>query len=350
MELNEFFKKLNKKKEGMHLSETRKRALKARILYLIKLSEKPKARTASFFFPILRPVPIIAGVLAVALAGGGIAFAAENSLPGDILYTVKINFNENLIAAVKVTQKDKASWQVDKTERRLQEASTLIVLGKADSKNQAEIQNNFEQTSNQAQDSIQSLDNAGNATSAAEVAAKLEAVLKVHQQILSAVQDDEPATSTVMTLQDKLSDKVAKLEIIKTLIQAKIAMNGNEAGVSSDAENGIQKAKNKINSVKKFVENNSDKLSIGAVKDADQDLSEAAAGVEDAQGKLKDNMAGEAFNSANDASEVAQKVQLLLNANINLGIPSGNGASGSTSSTLVEPSTSTPPDSTSTGN
>jgi hypothetical protein len=353
MELNDFIKKLNNSKDKAYLSAERKKAIRGRILYLINLSEKPKVRTASFFFPILRPMPIMAGVLALVLAGGTISFAAEGSLPGDILYPVKIKINENLIAAVKFTPEDKASWEVDKTERRLTEASTLISKGSTNSAAKEEVETSFDNSSNQAQDGIKSLENEGNATTAAEIAAKLEAILKVHQQILNAVKDGQDSTSTV-TLEDKVSDKLAKVEVVKALIQAKIAANTDQKAVSSDAQNGIQKAKDKIYSVRKFVKNNSDKLSIEATKDANRKLSDADLRVKDAQGKLKDGISGEAFNSANDAGEEAQKVQLLMNANISFGISSG-GEGSATMGAVAAPqatstTTSTPPGSNPAGN
>lgn len=347
MELNEFLKKLNNSKESAHLSAERKKAIRGRILYLINLSEKPKVKTASFFFPILRPMPIMAGVLALVLAGGTISFAAEGSLPGEILYPVKININENLIAAVKFTPVDRASWEVDKTERRLSEASALIAKGEIDLEAQTQIEDSFEKTAGIAQDGIQDLEKQGNATTAADVAARLEAVLKAHKQILAVVRDEKP-TTTAASLENKLSDRIVKLEAVKAAIQAKIAMR-SEKGVDSDAKKGIQKAKDRIDSVKKFVENNSEKLSIGDVKGANRKLSAASQGVTDAEDQLKGDLAGEAFNSANDAGEEAHKLEILLQAGLSLGIPTPDDSAGSSpaaAATIIQSSstetTSTP--------
>lgn len=322
MELNDFLKKLNNSIEYAKLSASRKSALKSRILYLVKLKERPRTRSiSSFLFPILRPVPILAGVMILLITGGSVSFAAENSLPGDVLYPVKVNLNENIISALNFTPEAKAAWELAKTSRRLTEAGQLAAQGKEDSAAQAELASNFEDNSTAVQESIRSLKEQGNVKMAAKLASKFEATLKAHQEILDAVTSAQNTTGT-LELQNNLNDKLAETEAVRAVLEAEIvtSVDGNTGAAVSDAKSRIKKAQSKLDSIKRFIGDNSDKLSIGAVRDVNQKLSVASGEIENAQNKLVDGLAGDAFNSADNAAAEAEKIQLLLQAQLNLGI------------------------------
>lgn len=67
------------------------------------------------------PILIVAGVL----AGGTVSFAAEYTVPGDVLYPVKVHMNEAVRGAVATTPKAKAVWDVELVGRRLEEVEKL---------------------------------------------------------------------------------------------------------------------------------------------------------------------------------------------------------------------------------
>jgi len=64
-------------------------------------------------------------ILLVGASGGGVAYAAEDAMPEDVLYSVKLHFNEPLIGAFKRSPEDKAAWEQRRLERRLHEAEHL---------------------------------------------------------------------------------------------------------------------------------------------------------------------------------------------------------------------------------
>jgi hypothetical protein len=73
-------------------------------------------------------------------AGGGVTWAAEYALPGDVLYPVKLHVNESIEGALKVTPQEKAEWQEKKIVRRLQEAEALVAQGKLDDEKRVAIE------------------------------------------------------------------------------------------------------------------------------------------------------------------------------------------------------------------
>ena len=54
------------------------------------------------------PILIILGLL----TGGSVSFAAENTIPGDALFPVKVYINESVRGAVAVSSQAKAEWEL----------------------------------------------------------------------------------------------------------------------------------------------------------------------------------------------------------------------------------------------
>lgn len=77
-------------------------------------------------FSFRRFIAALSAVLAMFGTGGGVlAYAAEDALPGDTLYSVKVAINEPAIAFLHRTPQAKARWAGRKLERRLAEAEKL---------------------------------------------------------------------------------------------------------------------------------------------------------------------------------------------------------------------------------
>lgn len=66
--------------------------------------------------------PVAVGLGALVLFSGGVSYAAEGALPGDSLYKVKVNVNEEVVGFF---HPNKANWEVSRMERRLNELDKL---------------------------------------------------------------------------------------------------------------------------------------------------------------------------------------------------------------------------------
>lgn len=64
-------------------------------------------------------------VVAVVIIGSGTSFAAQGSLPGDFLYPVRVNFNEE-IKAVFLSDIRRPVYEIERLKTRVEEAKTLI--------------------------------------------------------------------------------------------------------------------------------------------------------------------------------------------------------------------------------
>lgn len=70
----------------------------------------------------------------------GTSYAAENALPGDLLYPFKVNVNEPVRGALLTSTEEKAQWESDKFIRRVEEAEALANEGKLDDASLREVE------------------------------------------------------------------------------------------------------------------------------------------------------------------------------------------------------------------
>lgn len=68
-----------------------------------------------------------------------VPFAAEQSVPGDVLYPVKVQFNEEIRSSLALTPYQKVEWETARVERRLAEARLLATEGKLTEAVEAEV-------------------------------------------------------------------------------------------------------------------------------------------------------------------------------------------------------------------
>lgn len=99
-----------------------------------------------FFFPFFRThhfsgAFLIAGL--VASSTFGVSFAAGEALPGDFLYSVKVNVNEEVRSAFLNTKESQIAWERERAERRLIEASKLASEGRLTAENKEKVSKLF---------------------------------------------------------------------------------------------------------------------------------------------------------------------------------------------------------------
>jgi hypothetical protein len=106
-----------------------------------------RANTFSNMWKAYLARPLAFSLLALVLVGvsfDGLAYAAEGTLPGDLLYPVKVNVVEPLQGALISTAPGaQIQWHMTLAERRLTEASALASEGKLGSTTEATLMANF---------------------------------------------------------------------------------------------------------------------------------------------------------------------------------------------------------------
>lgn len=185
-------------KEGREVTLTsrEKRAMISSIL-------KPDGVLSPYFFfhsfIALRQKQIAAFVviIAIVLTSGGTSYAAENALPGDTLYSIKVNVNEEIENFVALTPTAKAKVSVKHTSKRLAEAEQLSKSGKLTAETQAVIETSIKKHTDSIKVSIVALASEENATSSVqEVVSDFKNSIEVHEANLATISSSTVSSST----------------------------------------------------------------------------------------------------------------------------------------------------------
>lgn len=90
------------------------------------LEHEPKTVPSLFFRGVQHGLRIaLSAMFFVVFVGGSVSAIADSALPGDPLYTFKINVNEEVKGAFLKTPEEKVVWQKNRIENRIKEINTL---------------------------------------------------------------------------------------------------------------------------------------------------------------------------------------------------------------------------------
>lgn len=124
-----------------------------------------------------------AALLVIAIGTGGLAYASEDTLPGDALYSVKIGFIEPLESAMLVAPKSRATWSAILAERRLVEAARLEVAGELTEPTRMYLEDQFALHTARTDASVDEVRASGDVVAAFALHSDLEARLSAHENI-----------------------------------------------------------------------------------------------------------------------------------------------------------------------
>lgn len=146
--MKRFTEQFNKKASGIKLRANERRELRDRIVSYMEYHPLPaelrqavdtKAKKVSEFAPTSEPfttfsfdfgmIRNVVGLFAIILVIG-VPVIAERSMPGDVLYPVKVQFNEEVRGTLALSPYAQVEWETERLERRLTEARLLASEGK----------------------------------------------------------------------------------------------------------------------------------------------------------------------------------------------------------------------------
>jgi hypothetical protein len=128
---------------------------------------------------------------------GGTVYAAEHSLPQELLYPLKTDVIEPFalqVATLSGTSRGHAHSIL--VERRLEEAETLIAEGAFEAGSLEILTEKIEKSSDNIQEFISNTVKSGNLDKALETGSRLEAVLEAHEEVLDSVIEEHASSTT----------------------------------------------------------------------------------------------------------------------------------------------------------
>lgn len=167
--MKRFSEQLKKKSETIRLRASEKAELQSRIVAFMEyhplpatVKASPIPKTKSFMEPYRMVVvpkwylQTFAGAFALFLIVG-VPALAENAIPGDMLYPVKVNVTEELRSSLSTNSYEKVVWETTRLERRVSEARLLAQAGKLTPEVEAEVLAAVEIHSQEAKRQIETL-------------------------------------------------------------------------------------------------------------------------------------------------------------------------------------------------
>ncbi|GEM_PF-5098195 len=316
--------------KGVHLKENEKtqtRDLLLRFIHMNPVREGDAMRHRVQRSPInnlniiqflSKPMAIAIMLLIAITTGGGVSLAAEGTVPGDALYSVKVGVNENVRSAFAFSQEAKAEWKVQQVERRLQEAEKLAAEGKLSENAGATLGSKFIKHAESMTSITSSFETSGKAEAAAEIHSNFEATLGAHAAILTALKS-EAGNEGVAQLLNIVEVQAQEAGVAR--VESETELKGQMGGVTKQAAEGkLKAAQNKIAEVKSFLATIPIQPESGAVPSAELRLKAAENIVADGQTKLEAGAYGEALVLFQAAIRVAQFAQTVAQAGLDLNI------------------------------
>jgi hypothetical protein len=154
--------------------------------------------------------PIYAACVLVLCFGVGTSYAAQSALPGQTLYAIKTRVNEPLQGILAMTPTQKAQWNAELTNRRLEEAEELAATDHLTPVATADIETGLE-TAIQNFDSNIALISRSDNVQAATRQSDLEASLNAHETVLATLSTSQKKdTSNITSLVHEHAEKVTQ--------------------------------------------------------------------------------------------------------------------------------------------
>ncbi len=273
-------------------------------------------------------MPII--IALVLVLGGGTTFAANGSLPGDILYPVKIHVNEGVESALAVSSETKAKVNLNQATRRLEEAEKLAFEGRLSASTQADIESKFTKKSVEATGIIDRLRASGSVDAAATLSSDFESSLRAHQRIIANLslkdEGDEKTRAAVGSMLGAVERKLARVTESRADAEVVIATSSNQAGIRIAAQNALSVAEKEIAQVKTAANSSASRINDASKATVEARLGVANALVVDGKAKLDASVYGEAFTAFKDAQRVAHEVNVILKSSGKSTVRSGASA------------------------
>ncbi len=178
--------------------------------------------TDKLFAYLRRPISIVTAViLTLVLFSGGIAYAAEGVLPGNVLYPIKTALIEPIQIALAASPEARASLQMKFAERRINEAAILANENRLGTTTEAALATNFMKNANNAITTI-THERSQSPTAADLLATDFAAQLAAYENVLTLMNKHSHGSGATAHLQVAIQAQITLLANaqIKDTVQA----------------------------------------------------------------------------------------------------------------------------------
>ena len=284
----------------------------------------PLRRSAvlSPYLPYIARTPAL--IVAFFLIMGGTAYAAEQSLPDELLYPVKTGVIEPLIIEAPArTPLAKAQASHKLVVRRLEEAEQLVDQGRMNAKTATVIAEAVKEHTEETHAHIAEATAAGELTAALSIETSLESSLEAHGQVLETLiasstsadhADAAPEdTAATQNLIDQVSVQANAAADVGTAVETQTVSALNDTQTTTLATATQQAAQAAIDDLRSVMPASTpDNQAL--VDDADALLTQADTAYASGVDLLSNDKTDDALAAFRDAIQAVQKANILLDS------------------------------------
>lgn len=234
---------------SVSLTPEEKMHIRRRLQQRIFADPAPLSLWERLRMPVRLQALALAALLLVAASGGGLVYAAENALPGDTLYTVKL-VNEAFRARLQGTPESRAQWAVVRLQRRMDELHRLQQRGAQEEEIDVAMGEHLETAAHIVEVEVEALPAAASERAALRTAvrmaigseqqdlrraSRINRVLKALRERTDRFEGSAAATTNAAAIDDPLSAIVDADEEDSSLSSASSAAASSSEAESSSA-------------------------------------------------------------------------------------------------------------------
>ncbi|MDP3956150.1 MAG: DUF5667 domain-containing protein [bacterium] len=161
------------------------------------------------FWRLRKTQALMASLLLVVTSSSAI-HAAERTLPGDILYPVKVYVNEGVRSLFAVSDESRASLEVSRLSRRLKEAEALAVQGRLSEDTEEKLASSIGSHAQAARSHITSAsDAARNSVVVERIQSELISTIAAHDGVLADILQSNKKSGVLKKVQLVVENEIA---------------------------------------------------------------------------------------------------------------------------------------------
>ncbi len=170
------------------------------------------------------------------MVAGGVGYGAEYSNPGDTLYPVKVNINENLRGATKFSAQSETEWKSKLADRRLEEAEALATKGELTAEVATDLEAHFDSHLESYEKTMAELRENKKYQAMADISASFETSLQERQAKLETASLNLSAElkAQIDSMMGKIDNQISSAQTVQT--EANTGLQAEGATNITDSE------------------------------------------------------------------------------------------------------------------
>lgn len=301
----------------LRLGETRRASMRAELSAYADLyaAAAPAVRAVpSPFFSMRLWYSVTAFALILLVGGSGAAYASESTLPGDILYPLKIGIAEPVQSAFVTSPEGKAKLHVDFAERRLEEATQLAAQNRLDQAKQVFLAAQISKQVASSDQLASALETGGKVQASLAVRSDLEARMTAHADLLGLIAE-HLATAASSTEETAHQAKTLALTVRtreKEVSQARLALENDVTATATSSLQAIAIATQKTQKSVEDLHVANGVQPTAASQAAQATIQKAAAALTDTRDQLGTDQVHAAARTAQDAARASEVASIIF--------------------------------------